>query len=65
MKMVVYKAGGIYYVTSEENYNARIQNARAIHKMQDFNSAHEVIEYFCKHFGSKVEDFIIIKTHID
>lgn len=60
MKMVIYKAGGSYYVTSEENYNARIQNARLIHKMQDFNSANEVIEYFCKYFGSKTEDFIII-----
>ena len=65
MKMVIYKAHGTYYVTTEENYNARVQNARAIHKMQDFNSANEVIEYFCTHFGSKAEDFIIIKTHID
>lgn len=61
MKMVIYKANGNYYVTAEENYNARIQNARAIHQMQDFNSAKEVIEYFCAHFGSKPEDFIIIK----
>lgn len=57
---VIYKASGIYYVTTEENYKARIQNARAIHKMQDFNSAEEIIEYYCKHFGSKAEDFIII-----
>ena len=61
MKMVIYKANGIYCVTTEENYNARIQNARAIHQMQDFNSAKEVIEYFCNHFGSKAEDFTIIK----
>ena len=60
MKMVIYKAGGNYYVTSEENYNARIQNARGIHQMQDFDSAEEIIEYFCTYFGSKAEDFIII-----
>ena len=65
MKMVIYKAGGTYYVTTEENYNARVQNARLVHKMQDFKSANEVIEYFCTYFGSKAEDFIIIKTHID
>ncbi len=60
MKMVIYKAHGTYYVTNEENYNARIQNAREIHKMQGFESAEEVIEYFCTHFGSKAEDFTII-----
>lgn len=60
MKMVIYKAGGTYYVASEENYNARIQNARAIHRLEAFDSAEEIIEYYCNHFGSKAEDFIII-----
>ena len=60
MKMVIYTAGGNYCVTNERNYNAVIQNAREIHQMQDFNSAEEVIEYFCTYFGSKAEDFIII-----
>lgn len=61
MKTVIYKSEGIYYTTTEENYAAGIQNARAIHKMQDFSSAEEIINYFCKYFGSKTEDFIIIK----
>lgn len=60
MKTVIYQAEGIYYTTTEENYAAGIQNARAIHKMQDFNSAEEIINYFCKYFGSKTEDFIIL-----
>lgn len=60
MKTVIYKAGGIYYATTEENYKARIQNARAIHKLEDFNSAEEIIDYYCTYFGSKTEDFIII-----
>ena len=60
MKMVIYTAGGSYYVTNERNYNAVIQNAKEIHQMQDFDSAEEVIEYFCTYFGSKAEDFIII-----
>ena len=59
MKIVIYKAEGIYYTTTEENYKARIQDARAIHKMQDFTSAEEIIEYYCKYFGNKTEDFII------
>ena len=58
--MVIYKANGVYCVTTEENYNARIANARAIHKMQDFNSAEEIVDYYCKHFGSKPEDFTIM-----
>ena len=59
MKTVIYKAGGTYYVTSEENYNARIQNARAIHRL-DFDSTEAIIEYLCKYCGYKAEDFIII-----
>ena len=60
MKIVIYNIDGIYYTTTEENYNAGIVNARAIHKMEDFNSAEEIIEYYGKYFGSKAEDFIII-----
>lgn len=60
MKTVIYEIGGIYYTTTEENYKARIVDAKAIHKMQDFNSVEEIIEYYCKYFGSKTEDFIII-----
>ena len=60
MKMVIYQVNGVYCVTTEDNYNARIADARAIHKMQDFNSAEEIIDYYCQHFGSKQEDFIII-----
>lgn len=61
MKMVIYKQFGEFYVTTEANYKARIQNAQIIHNMRDFESAEEVIEYFCKYFGSKAEDFIIIE----
>ena len=61
-KTVIYKSNGIYCVTTEANYNAHIRDARAIQKMQDFNSAEEIIEYFCKYCGSKTEDFIIINA---
>ena len=60
MKTIIYKANGIYCTTTEANYKARIQDARAIQKMQDFNSAEEIIDYFCKYYGSKPTDFIII-----
>ena len=60
MKIVIYKAEGIYYTTTEENYAAGIKNARAIHMMQDFDYPEEIIYYCCKYFGNKPEDFIII-----
>lgn len=58
--LIIYKVEGIYYVTTEENYWATIQNTRGIHKMQDFNSAEEIIEYFGTYCGNKPEEFIII-----
>lgn len=59
MKTIIYKVGGNYYTTTEENYKARIQNAKAIRKMEDFSSGEEIIKYFCTYCGSKPEDFII------
>ena len=64
MKIVIYKAEGIYYTTTEKNYAAGIQDARAIHKMESFSSAEEIIEYYCKYFRSQPEDFIIIDEAI-
>ena len=61
MKIVIFKQGGTYYTTTEENYNAKIQNARAIHKMDNFNSAEEIKDYYCEYFGSKPKDFIVIE----
>ena len=60
MKTVIYKSMGIYCTTSEDNYKARIQNAFKVQKLPDFESAEEIIEYYCKYFGSQREDFIII-----
>ena len=59
-RTVIYKIGETYYVTNENNYKASIQNARAIHCMKDFDSPEEIIEYFCKYFGSKAKDFIVM-----
>lgn len=60
MKTVIYKVAGIYHTTTEANYNARIQNARLIHKMQDFSSAQEIIDYYCVYFNSQPQDFIVV-----
>ena len=60
MKLVIYKANGVYKVTPESNYNAYIQNARQIQTMHDFESANEIVEYYCKYFNANSTDFIII-----
>jgi predicted glycosyltransferase len=60
MKLVIYKSNGIWYVTPKENYEARIQNARAVIKMADFNTAEEIINYYCKNIKISRDDFIVI-----
>jgi len=59
-KLVIAKDFGGYYVTPESNYNAAIRNERKITRMPEFESAEEIIEYFCKYFGNSPEDFVII-----
>ena len=60
MKTVIYKDFDEYKTTTEENYNARIQNERKIHNMQGFDNAKQIIEYYIKYFGSSENDFIVI-----
>lgn len=61
MKTVIYRNwNGNLMTTTEENYKARIQDARKIHNMKEFSSPESIIEYYCKYFGSKPEDFVII-----
>lgn len=61
MKTVIYKENGTYKTTNEENYNAVIRNARAIHTMEGFESAEEIKDYYIKYFKSTEEDFIVIE----
>ena len=60
MKMVIFESLGSYYVTSQKNYEARIQNSRAIHKMDGFNSPEEIIEYFINLYHDTKDDYIIV-----
>ena len=64
-KFVIYSensslCGRIFYVTSKENYDRRIKNAREIKKMDGFSTAQEVIDYWVKWFGAQPEDFIVM-----
>lgn len=58
--MIIYKVMGEYRCTTKENYSARIQDARKIQNLKDFETAEQIIDYYCKYFGCKPSDFEII-----
>ena len=58
-KIIIYRVDGVLHATAESNYNAVVQNARLIYKMDGFDSPGEIIEYYNKYFGSDTNDFII------
>ncbi len=60
-KQCIFKSNDIYCVTPISNYYARTQDARKIHAMRGFNSPNEIIEYYCRYFNSKENDFIIME----
>lgn len=59
MKQVIFKECGRLKVTTEQNYNAFIRNARMVQDCGAFGSPAEIIEYYCKWFGSQETDFIV------
>ena len=59
-KYVVYKKNGSYYGTPISNYNAKIQNARLITDLSNFNSAEEVVEYLIQYTNLNREDIVVI-----
>lgn len=59
MKTVIFKLGDTYYTTTARNYNAKHRNFNLVNELRDFKTPQEIIDYFCKNFGAKTEDFII------
>ena len=49
MYWVIYKENGKFRATDEHNFNARISDARAVRKLDDFETLSEVVEYFAKY----------------
>ena len=60
-KYVIYKVLGKYKGTPESNYNARIQNARAIQDLSSFKSAKDIMDYFIKYGWADSYDEFIVK----
>ena len=59
-KLVIYKSLGKYRVTPKSNYGSRIQNARKIQKLDDFNSAEEIINYYVTNGWATEDEFEVI-----
>lgn len=57
--LVIFKRFDNYAVTTEENYNAQIMDARKVTPCKDFTSPKEIIEYFSIYFGKNASDFLI------
>lgn len=62
MKFVIYKVEGIYYLTTESNYNAPMQNTREIQCLRDFNSPKEIMDYYHKFCGVQPKGFKLTET---
>lgn len=65
MDWVIYKENGKFRATNEHNFNARISDARAVYKLDDFETLPEVVEYFAKYMCTSREGVkagIIIDT---
>ena len=65
MRTVIYKNNfeGVYYMTSKANYNAYIQNARQITKLEGVHTLEDVADFIkkaCAWWGCKEEDFEVI-----
>ena len=62
MKFIIYKVEGIYYLTTEDNYKATIQNARAIQCLREFNSPKEIMDYYYEFCGVETKGFKLTET---
>lgn len=60
MKMVIWNSCGTWCYTTKKNYESYVQNARQIHRMPEFKSPEEIIDYLCKYTRATIEDFIVI-----
>ena len=60
-KMVIYKSLGSYKCTTFSNYFGIIRNERLVQDCSAFDNPAEIIEYYCKYFGSQEGDFTVIE----
>lgn len=59
-KLVIYKALDDWCITPKSNYGASIRNSRKIQVMRGFSTPDEIIDYYCRYFNCKTDDFIVV-----
>lgn len=65
-KLVIKKILDVYNVIPEEFFDfnrneiKNMANARRIQKLDDFTSAQEIIDYYCKWFNCTPDEFIVV-----
>ena len=64
-KTIIFKQLGTLKTTSEDNFNARIWDARKIQKWDGFTTPDEIISYSVKYFNANPNDFIVDESAID
>lgn len=58
-KLMIYRDLSGLKVTPEENYHALYRNERVVTDCSAFDSPKEIVDYYCKWFGSTPGDFIV------
>lgn len=64
-KTVIYRELGKLRATPKSNYGIRLQDARKVQRLDDFDSAREVIDYYNKYFGTTDDDFEVLDEAVD
>lgn len=59
MKSVIFKEDGCFYITPDYNFYREKRNTRLLLKRDNFESAQEIIDYYCKWFDSDENNFIV------
>lgn len=63
MQYIIYGQKGMYRMTTLQNYERYVQNAREINYFDDFDTIDEVLEYVKKYFSIPIENIIISITN--
>lgn len=64
-KTVIYRELGKLRATPKSNYNINMQNVHKVQRLDDFDSAREVMDYYNKYFGTTDDDFEVIDEAVD
>lgn len=64
-KTVIYRELGKFRATPKSNYGRNIMDARKVQRLDDFESAREIMDYYNKYFGTTDDDFEVIDEAFD